>query len=71
MRKKIYNGEIVYVKHPIEEAVFKFIPKDEKIYVFAKSIPKGDEYSVDEQSNFATDAWLEGEEITQEEYKNF
>ena len=57
-----------YMKHPVEDYVGMLIPKTD--YTIIKQLD-GEEYSVKDSSNIATDLRIVGEKITKEEYQNF
>jgi len=61
---------VLYFRHPIEPAVFKIIKNGPK---FDYSVKLGDdpEFLAMPGSKLVTDALLQLEEITEEEYENF
>jgi len=75
LRRKMKNaslskGETVFMQHPIESAVFRFIPKPDKVYCLIK-FKGAPEYAIDDKTDIASIAFSEGKEITEQEYLKY
>jgi hypothetical protein len=66
---KIRRGVPCYFENRKAEVVIKYVPPDDMVF-YAK--PKtGEEYRINRRSKVVTDAFIEGHEITAEEYDNY
>ena len=62
--------KVLYFRHPIEPAVFK-ITRSKSNFVYFVKLGNDPEFKTEPGSKLVTDALLQLEEITQEEYENF
>ncbi len=66
---KLTAGQTVYVKHPTDEVVAMIVPNTD--YTAVKWKRDGEEYTVKDTTDLATDMRMLGEEITEAEYLQY
>lgn len=67
--EKTAEGETVYLMHPWEDIVAKVIPDSD--HTLVKQKLNGEEYSIENTTNMATDFRWAGTEITEKEYLDY
>ena len=67
---KLQNNESVYIKDDFEQMAIRIMPDDGETKVYAKFKGKK-EYAIDRKIKLVYDIEVNGEEITEADYKNY